>query len=93
MKRSGRERLGGATRGARGQGSHGGEMIVLEENRAKGEHAATPGRSAQAGRPPLHKEPPGSRLLQASLGPLLPQFVCSSLCAQNHRRHSQASQA
>jgi hypothetical protein len=65
------------------------------------EHAATqagrpkpvgPSRSAQAGRPPLHKEPPGSRLLQASF-PLLPQFVCSSLCAQNHRRHSQPSQA
>jgi hypothetical protein len=47
-----------------------------------------PGRSAQAGRPPLQKEPPSSRLLQASV-PLLPQFVCSSLCAQNHRRHSQ----
>jgi hypothetical protein len=35
-----------------------------------------PGRSAQAGRPPLLKEPPGSRFLQASF-PLLPQFVCS----------------
>jgi hypothetical protein len=32
QKRSGREHLGGATRGARGQGSHGGEMIVLEES-------------------------------------------------------------
>jgi hypothetical protein len=31
----------------------------------------TPGRSAQAGRPPLHNEPPGSRFLQASF-PLLP---------------------
>jgi hypothetical protein len=30
-----------------------------------------PGRSAQAGRPPLLKEPPGSRFLQASF-PLLP---------------------
>jgi hypothetical protein len=92
QKRSGRERLGGATRGARGQGSHGGEMIVLEENRARGEHAAT-----QAGRPrpaglPYLRSPPGSRLLHASF-PLLPQFVCSSLCAQNHRRHSQPSQA
>jgi hypothetical protein len=47
---------------------------------------------AQAGRPPLQKEPPGSRLLQASI-PLLPQFVCSSFRAQNHRRHSQPSQA
>jgi hypothetical protein len=35
-----------------------------------------PGRSAQAGRLPLQKEPPGSRLLQASI-PLLPQLVCS----------------
>jgi hypothetical protein len=51
-----------------------------------------PGRSAQAGRPPLLKEPPGSRFLQASF-PLLPQFACSSLCAQNLRRHSQPSQA
>jgi hypothetical protein len=58
------------------------------QGRARGH----PGRSAQAGRPPLHKEPPGSHLLQASI-PLLPQFVCSSLCAQNHRRHSQPSQA
>jgi hypothetical protein len=31
----------------------------------------TPGRSTQAGRPPLLKEPPGSRFLQASF-PLLP---------------------
>jgi hypothetical protein len=37
-----------------------------------------PGRSSQAGRPPLQKEPPGSRLLQASI-PLLPQFVCSQV--------------
>jgi hypothetical protein len=46
QKRSGRERLGGATRGARGQESHGGEMIVLDENRASKGHEAT-----QAGRP------------------------------------------
>jgi hypothetical protein len=45
-KRSGRERLGGATRGARGQESHKEEMIVLEENKAREGHAAT-----QAGRP------------------------------------------
>jgi hypothetical protein len=38
------------------------------------------------------KRAPGSRFLQASF-PLLPQFVCSSLCALNHRRHSQPSQA
>jgi hypothetical protein len=52
----------------------------------------TPGRSAQADRPTLFKEPPGSRFLQASF-PLLPLFVCSSLCAQKLRRHSQPSQA
>jgi hypothetical protein len=51
-----------------------------------------PGRSAQAGRPPLQKEPPDSHLLQASI-PLLPQFVCSSFRAQNHHRHSHPSQA
>jgi hypothetical protein len=62
-------------------------MIVLEESRGGERHAAT-----QAGRPPLQKEPPDSRLLQASI-PLLAQFVCSSFCAQNHRRHSQPSQA
>jgi hypothetical protein len=58
-------------------------MIMLEENGALGRHAAT-----QAGRPrpadhPYKRSPPGSRLLQASI-PLLPQFVCSSFCAQNH---------
>jgi hypothetical protein len=62
---SGRERLGGATRGARGQESCRGEMIVLEESRGGEEH------QAQAGRPLLLKEPPGSRFLQASF-PLLP---------------------
>jgi hypothetical protein len=59
--------------------------------RCPGEARGHPGRSAQAGRPPQQKEPLGSRLL-ASI-PLLPQFVCSSSCAQNHRRHSQPSQA
>jgi hypothetical protein len=58
----------------------------------RGEAHGHPGRSAQAGRPPLQKEPPGSRLLQASI-PLLPQFVCSSFRAQDHHRHSQPSQA
>jgi hypothetical protein len=67
-------------------------MIVLEESRGGEEHQAT-----QAGRPrlaglPYLRSPPGSRFLQASF-PLLPQFVCSSLCAQNLRRHSQPSQA
>jgi hypothetical protein len=57
-----------------------------------GEARDHPGWSAQAGRTPLQKEPPGSHLLQASI-PLLPQFVCSSFCAQNHCRHSQPSQA
>jgi hypothetical protein len=37
-------------------------------------------------------QPPGARLLQAS-SPLLPLFVCSSFCAQNHRRHSHPSWA
>jgi hypothetical protein len=40
-----------------------------------GEARVHPGWSAQAGPPPLQKEPPGSRLLQASI-PLL------SLCGQ-----------
>jgi hypothetical protein len=43
----GRERLGGATRGARGQESYRGKMIVLEESRGGEEHQAT-----QAGPPP-----------------------------------------
>jgi hypothetical protein len=43
---SGQERLGGATREARGQESCRGEMIVLEESRGGEEHQAT-----QAGRP------------------------------------------
>jgi hypothetical protein len=51
-----------------------------------------PGRSAQDGRPPLQKEPPGSRFWQGSIPPL-PQLVCSSFCTQNHHRHSQPSQA
>jgi hypothetical protein len=42
----------------------------------RGEARCHPGRSAQAGRPPLQKEAPGSRLLQASISPFL------SLCAQ-----------
>jgi hypothetical protein len=58
----------------------------------RGGAPGTLGRSDKAGRPPLLKEPPGSRFLQASF-PLLPLFVCSSLCAQNLRRHSQPSQA
>jgi hypothetical protein len=63
--RSGRERLGGATRGARGQESCRGEMIVLEERRDGEEHR---------GRPHLHKEPPR---LPFSAGKLpSPSFVC-----------------
>jgi hypothetical protein len=46
-----------------------------------GEARGHPGQLAQAGRPPLQKEPPGSRLLQASI-PLLPQFVYSSSCPE-----------
>jgi hypothetical protein len=45
---SGREHLGGATCGARGQKSCRGEMIVLEESQGREEHQAT-----QAGRPRL----------------------------------------
>jgi hypothetical protein len=60
--------------------------------RSPGEARGHPGQLAQAGRPPLQKEPPSSHLLQASI-PLLPQFVCSSFSAQNHHRHSQPSQA
>jgi hypothetical protein len=67
-------------------------MIMLGENRAREEHAAT-----QAGGPrpaglPYKRSPPGSHLLQASI-PFLPQFVCSSFRAQNHHRHSHSSQA
>jgi hypothetical protein len=66
-------------------------MIVLEESRGGEEHQATQaGRSRPAA--PLLKEPPGSRFLQASF-PILPQFVCSGLCAQNLRGRSQPSQA
>jgi hypothetical protein len=52
QKRSGQERLGGATRGARGQESHEGEMIMLGE-RAEPGGRSTPGRLAQTGRPGL----------------------------------------
>jgi hypothetical protein len=51
-----------------------------------------PGRSAQAVPPPLQIASPGARLLQSSSS-LLPLFVCSSFCAQNHHRHSHPSQA
>jgi hypothetical protein len=46
MKRSGRERLGGATRGARGQESHGGEMIMLEKEPSQGAEPPQAGRLA-----------------------------------------------
>jgi hypothetical protein len=44
---------------------------------SSGEARGHPGWSAQTGRPPLQKVPPGSRLLQASIPLLFPQFVCS----------------
>jgi hypothetical protein len=70
QERSGRERLDGATRGARGQESHGGEMIVLGERAEPGGpnhlRPVGPGRSAW----PINGAP-GSRLLQTS-SPLLP---------------------
>jgi hypothetical protein len=45
--------------------------------RSPGEACSHPGRSAQAGRPPLQKEPPGSRLLQASIP--LPLSLCAQV--------------
>jgi hypothetical protein len=58
-----------------------------------------PGRGTQPPRPVGPGRPacpingaPGARLMQAS-SPLLPLFVCSSFCAQNHRRHSHPSWA
>jgi hypothetical protein len=55
---SGRERLGSATRGARGQESCRGEMIVLEESRGGEEHQATQaGRPRPAGLPYLRSPP------------------------------------
>jgi hypothetical protein len=50
--RIGREHLGSATRGACGQGSHGGEMIMLRE-RAEPGGQTTLGWPAQAGQPTL----------------------------------------
>jgi hypothetical protein len=67
-------------------------MIVLEENRAREGHEAT-----QAGRPrpaglPYKRSPPAPVFCrQASLSFL---YLCAQVfCAQNHRRHSQPSQA
>jgi hypothetical protein len=53
-----------------------GRWSCWKKNRARGART-TPGRSAQAGRPPLQIAPPGARLLQARSS-LLPLFVCSS---------------
>jgi hypothetical protein len=55
---SGRERLGSATRGARGQGSHGGEMIMLEENRAREGHEATQASWPRPAGLPYKRSPP-----------------------------------
>jgi hypothetical protein len=88
---SGRERLGGATSGARGHKGHKGEMIVLGERTELEGHATTQaGRPRPAGLP--YKMHPNARLLQASSF-LLPLFVCSSFRVQNHHRHSHPSQA
>jgi hypothetical protein len=55
---SGRERLGGATRGPRGQESCRGEMIVLEESQGEQEPEATQaGRPRPAGLPYLRSPP------------------------------------
>jgi hypothetical protein len=52
-----------------------------------------PPRPVGPGRPAFPiKGTHGARLLQASSS-LLPLFVCSSFCAQNHHRHSHPSQA
>jgi hypothetical protein len=66
-------------------------MIVLGERAEPG--GANHPRPVGPGRPawPINGAP-GSHFLQAS-SPLLPQFVCSRFRAQNHRRHSQPSQA
>jgi hypothetical protein len=68
--------LGGATRGARGQKSQGGEMIMLEENRAQEGHAAT-----QAGR----SRPVGLPYKRSPLAPIFCRQASLSflyLCAQ-----------
>jgi hypothetical protein len=73
---SGRERLGGATRGARGQENCRGEMIVLEESQGGEEHQATQaGRPRPAGLPYLRSPPAPVFCRQASLSFL-------SLCVQ-----------
>jgi hypothetical protein len=72
QERSGRERLGGAARGARGQESCRGEMIVLEESRGGEEHRATQaGRPRPAGLPYLRSPPSPVFCRQASLS-----FLC-----------------
>jgi hypothetical protein len=68
--------LGGATRRARGQGGHGGEMIVLEESRAGERHAAT-----KAGRP----RPVGLTYKRSPTAPVFCRHASLSilsLCAQ-----------
>jgi hypothetical protein len=66
--------LGGATRGARGQESHGGEMIMLGE-RAEPGGQTTLGRSAQAGRP-YRAYSPGTHARKDEDGLLL-EFPCN----------------
>jgi hypothetical protein len=76
---------------------HAGRKVVEAKwlcwKKAEAGRSTRPPRLVGPGRPASPtKEPPGSRFLQVSF-PLLPQFVCSSLCAQSLRRHSQPSQA
>jgi hypothetical protein len=63
------------------QKSQTGDDRAGRKNRAR-RARATPGRPTC----PINGTP-GARLLQASSS-LLPLFVCSSFCAQNHRRYS-----
>jgi hypothetical protein len=70
--------LGGATRGARGQESCRGEMIVLEESRGGEEHRAPQaGRPRPAGLPYLRSPPAPVFCRQASLSFL---YLCVQVC-------------
>jgi hypothetical protein len=72
----------------RARKSRRGNDRARRKSRARGVNHPRP---VGPGRPtwPLNGAP-GTHLLQASSLPL-PQFVCSSFCAQNHRRYSHPS--
>jgi hypothetical protein len=75
---------------------HAGKEVMEEKwscwNKTEPGRSTRPPRPVGPGRPasPI-KGPPGSHFLHANI-PLIPLFVCSSFCAQNHCRHSQPSQ-